>query len=148
MLNEEVPMNVAIELAEQHNLVVFKPNFYRFRLAKNLRQLAHKVYMNYLSPFPDVCIYEMISCTQATYADIDLKFKEAQNIDKDVLSNPFMLAGRFLDLLEFGYRKYLELPLDRTKVIIGDGCRYKKLSFHFTYYDAKHCWKNGICRED
>lgn len=36
LLNEEVPMSVGIELAKKHNLIVFKPNFFRFRLAKNL----------------------------------------------------------------------------------------------------------------
>ena len=81
-------------------------------------------------------------------ADFDLKLNEARNINKDVLTKPFMLAARFLDLLEFGYRKYLEQPFDRSKVIIGDGCRYKKISFHFTYYDGEHCWRNGICGED
>lgn len=85
---------------------------------------------------PDVCIYEMIPCTQTTYADIDLKFQKANDICKDVLSKPFMLASRFVDLLEFAYRKYLGLPFDRTKVIIGDGCRQEKLSFHFSYYDG------------
>ena len=78
LLTEEFPMSVGIELAKRHNLVVFKPSFFRFRLARNLRHLAHKVYMNYLSPFPDVCLYEMIPSTQATYADIDLKFSRAQ----------------------------------------------------------------------
>ena len=139
LLNEEVPMSVGIELAKRHNLVVFKPSFYRFRLARNLRHLAYKVYMNYLSPLPNVCLYEMIPSTQATYADLDLKLQKAQKINREVLKKPFIIASRFVDLLELGYREYLELPFDRTKVIIGDGCRDQKFSFHFTYYDGKHC---------
>ena len=103
--------------------------------------------MNYLSPLPDVCLYEMIPTTQATYADLDLKLQKAQKINREVLKKPFIIASRFVDLLELGYKKYLELPFDRNNVIIGDGCRDQKFSFHFTYYDGKRCWRNRICNE-
>ena len=90
----------------------------------------------------------MITCKQTSYADLDIKTKEVKFIDKRMVQKPFLIASRYIDLLEFGYRKYLHLPFDRSKVIVGDGCRGSKISFHVIYYDHIHCWRNGICSEN
>ena len=90
----------------------------------------------------------MITCKQTTYADLDVKMKQVKSIDKIMVQKPFVIASKYIDLLEYGYQKYLHLPFHRSEVIVGDGCRGGKLSFHIIYYDHVNCWRNGICNED
>ena len=90
-------------------------------------------------PQRDICYYEIIPCHQTTYCDLDLKFRNAPIVEKELLDDPFLMAQALTDLLAIGYRKYLNKSFDKSKVIIGDGCRETKLSFHITYYDGENC---------
>ena len=98
-----------------------------------------KVHNNYLNPQLDICYYEVIPCHQTTYCDLDLKFSNIKFVEKELLVTPFLMAQACVDLLAIGYDKYLSKKLDKSKVIIGDGCRESKISFHITYYDGENC---------
>ena len=87
----------------------------------------------------DICYYEVVSDRQCTYFDLDLKMCDCKFLPPKLQHDNLALVRQFLALLEWGYRKYLDLPLDLDAVTIGNGCGKEKISFHVMLYDNIHC---------
>ena len=132
----------AKETADQCDGVVFKTKFCVFDVAKNYEDLAVKILIQYSKPRGgpiDQCIYEVVPHKQTTYVDLDLKFSECSKMSDKLSLEKKNMVIEFVELLMWGYSKYLRLVLDDKYIIIGHACGPSKLSYHVTYYDQKHC---------
>ena len=116
--------------------IVYKPTNYIYKVAKSFMSFAVKVVMHCQNPH--VCFYEVISQEQCTYVDLDLKRAECLRFPKEVKKYSKQMVLQFLDLLEWGYNKYLKVNFSRDNIIIGDSSAAEKISFHVTFYDKVH----------
>ena len=57
------------------------------------------------------------------------------------------MLRQFIELLSWGYEKYLDIVLDKEHITIGDSTGVGKVSFHVMVYDGIHAWDNGLSKQ-
>ena len=95
----------------------------------------------------DVCIYELVSNKQCTYLDVDLKVRDCLTMSPEIQEDRWVVARQVLELLRWGYDKYLGVSLQSSHITIGDGSGSDKISYHFIVYDGIHAWETGLAKE-
>ena len=114
--------------------IVYKTKFNRFSICKSLWSLALLV----IRQPRNICYYELVTNQQSTYLDLDLKVEQCKMLPPALIADRRNMAKQCIQLLEWGYEKYLGLELNRLHVTIGDGSGPDKISYHLMVYDEIH----------
>ena len=132
-----------LEKAKAIGGIVYKTRFNCFQICKSLWSLALLV----IRQPRNICYYEIVTNQQTTYLDLDLKVEDCKMLPPGLIVDRRNMAKQCIQLLEWGYEKYLGLKLDRSHVTLGDGSGPDKISQHVIVYDEIHSWETGLAKD-